>query len=186
MPKISKRQMAQDEFKVMAEVKRDPSLDAHELSKKLGFSPSKIYKILRKYNKGTNKKQKQDTFGISGVNIENNKRKFLILARRNHEKLIEENFPNIINASVKKYSLRNEISLDSCILTNGISDWLFCISSEDLIHITMFSKFLQNNFKEYIEDVNIIELLDTITLGEKLDKDTFMNYSNSIITNRGS
>lgn len=162
MPKISKRQKMNDELKVMAELKKHPSFSVQELSERLGFSKSKVYKILRKFN---NKKD-QGNLGLFSVNNSSSKRKFLILAKKNSKHFFEEPFPKIINTSLKNYSLRNGIDLDSCIMTNGLSDWIFCISTDDILRTMLFCKFLKNNFQDYILDIQVVELLRSMSMND--------------------
>ena len=168
MAKVSQIQIDHDEKRILNLISSNKNMNVDEISKKLGFSKQKVYRILRKYKKNN----------IINTSISKNtdiKRYFFVLAKRTNipmsNSYIEQ---KLINKLRSNFDNKSGIRVNCCFSTNGFSDLLFFISAKNILQTREFCNIISSSFSEYVSKIDIIELLSPI------EKKQYFNKSNAL------
>ena len=172
--------MIDDEKKVLNELNISPNINIDEISEKLGFSKQKIYRIKRKF-----KKDKMELRSPGFSNNNGDYRNFFVLAKRTNIPIPSDKVNNIFVEIFDKEIQSMNIRLNFSYYTHGYSDWLFCITTNNIRQTKMFCKIIENLLREYISNVEIVELLSPIekTDSFKTSKNNIQFFSSKLNTN---
>lgn len=162
MPRISKKQLYEDERKILLELK-NPKVTIAEIASKLHFSKQKIYRVQKKYHM-------DDGFNPE-INNHLEMRRFFILVSRNEKSMPKDMFHSTFEKMIKNNVDTLDVNIHFEYNTNGSSDWLFCISVSSLWSMEQFCMLIQNVFGEYIKKIDHVELISPIEEGLGLSFD---------------
>jgi len=160
MPKISKAQMHEDEKKVIAALRSNPSITVEELARTFGYSKPKIYRIRKIYEKRRTQQNNEDTPLADHKTF----RMFIVLAKLSDATFSKNSITSTFPEQIQTYLKEIGVTVNYSYLTHGYSDWLICITTHNIRQTKLFCKILTTRFAEYIEDINIVELLTPISI----------------------
>jgi len=157
MVKINHIQYLDDKKKIVDALKRNPLIKVDDLAKQLNFSTSKIYKIKKELNE---KKKHNASIQFTDKSLRN----FIILLVANDDNILVNELEFKNNFKIEKFLKEFNINLKFSYLSNGNSDIIIAVSSEDITDTKMFCNILKEEFYQYIKRIEIIELLKPINL----------------------
>jgi len=153
MPKSSKKQIEEDEQKVIEELSRNANKSINEIAKKCNFSRQKVWRIIKRLEK------KNIIWGYVTIVDENKKgmKSYMILIKRTSQPLDQEMVKSIIGRKLEQYAKKIGITIESSFYVNGIYDWIICFNAEDIKQAKKLSESLNRLYEGYIQELHLIE-----------------------------
>jgi len=128
-----------------------------DLSKKIGFSEQKIYKIKREY-------QNKDKHRLYSFNQEKDIRKFFVLIKLDAPSKIKNTIEEIFQTFIVNTSYKTHFQINFSYKTYGKTDFIFQISSEEIIDAKLFCNIIKKIFGSDLRNIEIIEILQPFDL----------------------
>ncbi len=128
MPKRSKKNIIQDERKIMEELQNDAHQDYDTMSKKCGCSRQKVWRFINRIEKD------HSIWGYTAiVNYEKQDLKhFTLLMKRSMNPLNEKIIENIISRKIEKMALDFGVSIESSYYVHGEYDWILTFTAPNI------------------------------------------------------
>jgi len=152
MPKSSRKQIDDDEKKVIRQLQRNSKESIDKIAKKCGFSRQKVWRIIKRLEKN------KTIWGYHAV-VDNEKidmKSYVMLLKRTNEPLGEA-IDTIISESIAEIGREVEVNVQVNSYLHGIYDWMFCFTAEDIRHAKKFGEILTQRFSKYIGEIHILE-----------------------------
>ena len=161
MPKSSKKQIDDDEKKVIRELQRNSKESIDKLAKKCGFSRQKVWRIIKRLENN------RTIWGYHAIVDEKkqNMKSYVILFKGKHlpiENTIEE---NIVNKTIDKLGEKIGVIVEDSYWLHGLYDIMICFFAKDLKTAKKFQEIFINTYTENISELHLIEKIVTIKKG---------------------
>lgn len=155
MPKSSKKQIVEDEKKVLFELQRNANESIDAIAKKCGFSRQKVWRIIKRLEKektiwGYTTVIDDDKLGLS---------KYFILLKRVQKPVPEESINKVISRDLKKEIEIIGAKIDCSFYLHGQFDYLICCTTENIKQVKKFCEILNKVFRESILDMEVLEVI---------------------------
>jgi len=157
MPKSSKKQIVNDEQKVLQELQKDARQSPHEIAKKCGFSRQKVWRIIKKLE-GDNV-----LWGYTAIVDEKkqNMKSYIVLLKRTNSPITKEIIETVTNGGFRKITADINVTLMSSFYLNGIYDCLIMFQASDLGKAKQFCELANKTFTGYIAELSLLEVIFT-------------------------
>jgi len=147
MAKSSKKQIYEDELKVIAELQKNGKENIESISRKCGFSRQKIWRIIKV--------------------LEEDKTIWGYTAIVNDEKINMNRYVMLIKKSVAKIDNAVEgeeigVNIDYSLYLHGEYDWMLIFTAKDIKHAKRFSEIITSQYSDVIKDVKLMETLFSV------------------------
>jgi len=152
MPKSSRKQIDDDEKKVIRELQKNSKESIDKIAKKCGFSRQKVWRIIKRLEKN------KTIWGYHAV-VDNEKIKmksYILLLKRTNVP-IGNNIDKILKDSLDQIGKQVNVNVHLNSYLHGIYDWMLCFTAEDIRHAKKFSEILTREFSKYISEIHILE-----------------------------
>ena len=165
MPKSSKKQISEDEKKIIAEMQNNSGDSIENIAKKCGFSRQKIWRIKKRLEKN------KTIWGYAAIvdNEKLNMKRYIFLVKLKHLPIDNEVEKNMIEGTIDKLGAEMGISVKDSFWLNGNYDYMVCFSADDLKKAKKFQEIFIRTYNRNIAELQLIENIVTIK------KDGFMN-----------
>jgi len=152
MPKSSRKQIDDDEKKVIAELQKNSKESIDKIAKKCNFSRQKVWRIIKRLEKN------KTIWGYHAVidNEKINMKNYIMLLKRTNEP-IGGSIDKILKDSLNQIGEQVGVNVQGNSYLHGIYDWMFCFTAEDIRHAKKFSEILTCEFSKYISEIHILE-----------------------------
>jgi len=165
MPKRSKKQINEDEKKVIEILQRDSSFSIDDLAKECGFSRQKIWRI---------KKRLEEDKAIWGYHavVDNEKLNvnlYIMLIKLKNLPIDNGLEKNFVDRTIDKLGAKIGVTVKDNIWLNGNYDVMVSFLAEDLKKAKHFQEIFMRTFADYILE---LQLLENICI---IEKDGFVN-----------
>ena len=152
MPKSSRKQIDDDEKKVIAELEKNSKESIDKIAKKCNFSRQKVWRIIKRLEKN------KTIWGYHAVidNEKINMKNYIMLLKRTNEP-IGASIDKILKDSLDQIGEQVGVNVQVNSYLHGIYDWMFCFTAEDIRHAKKFSEILTCEFSKYISEIHILE-----------------------------
>ena len=154
MAKTSKKQIYEDERKILVELKGNARGNIDDIAKKCGFSRQKIWRIMKRLEND------KTIWGYTTI-IDDEKfgrKKFIILIKRSVGS-VSETIKKIMDLTMQKKALQVGINIEHSLYLHGSYDWLFILTAENLKNVNKFSNILVTEYSNIISDIKIMECM---------------------------
>ena len=165
MPKSSKKQISEDEKKIIAEMQNNSGDSIENIAKKCGFSRQKIWRIKKRLEKN------KTIWGYSAI-VDDEKldvKRYMMLVKLKHLPIDNEVEKNMIEGTIDKLGAEMGISVKDSFWLNGNYDYMVFFSADDLKKAKKFQEIFIRTYNRNIAELQLIENIVTIK------KDGFMN-----------
>ena len=155
MAKSSKKQIYEDELKVIAELQKNAKENIDVISKNCGFSRQKTWRIIKKFE------EDKTIWGYAAVVNEEKQglKRYMILIKRTTLPLDEKLVDKIITRQLENSASEIDIKIESSIFVHGTFDWVICFKAKDMMHAKKFSEIVNKTYWGYIGEVHMMEVL---------------------------
>jgi len=160
MAKSSKKQIYEDELKVIAELQKNAKENIDVISKNCGFSRQKTWRIIKKLE------EDKTIWGYAAVVNEEKQglKRYMILIKRTTLPIDEKLADKIITRQLEKSASEIDIKIESSMFTHGTFDWVIFFTAKDMIHAKKFSEIVNQTYWGYIGESHMIETMFPIRI----------------------
>ncbi len=153
MAKNSKRQIRQDEKKIIQELLTNSNKSINEIAKNCGFSRQKVWRIIKNLEKN------KTIWGYISVIDEEKleKNSYTVLIKRTSKPVAKELVRKIVDREMEKQANELDILIKDSVYTNGYFDWLINFESEDKKDANRFCESLKKEFEGFIKEIYLLE-----------------------------
>lgn len=165
MPKRSKKQINEDEKKVIEMLQKDSSYSIDDMAKDCGFSRQKIWRIKKRLE------ENKTIWGYHAV-IDNEKlnvNQYIILARLKNLPIDNGLEKNIIDRNIDKLGAKIGVFVKDTYWVNGNHDLMVSFLAENIKKAKHFQEIFVRTFTESISEIQLLEIICII------EKDGFVN-----------
>ena len=165
MPKSSKKQINEDEKKIIAELQNNSGDSIENIAKNCGFSRQKVWRIKKRLEKN------KTIWGYSAI-VDDEKldvKRYMMLVKLKHLPIDNEVEKNMIEGIIDKLGAEIGISVKDSFWLNGNYDYMVCFSADNLKNAKKFQEIFIRTYNSNIAELQLIENIVTIK------KDGFMN-----------
>jgi len=155
MVKNSKKQIYEDELKVIAEIQKNAKESIDIIAKKCGCSRQKIWRIIKRLE------EDKTIWGYAAiVNEEKQELKsYMILIKRTTLPLNEKLADKIITRQLEKSASKIDIKIEHSMFTHGTFDWVICFETKDMKQAKKFCEIVNKTYLGYIGELHMMEVL---------------------------
>jgi len=153
MPKRSKKQIKNDENKILKELEKNANKSINEIAKKCNFSRQKVWRIIKRLEKNNT------IWGyVTVVDTEKKEKNSYIILIKRTNKPADRKLANLITDRIlEKKAIKFGIEIESSFYVNGNYDWIICINAESIKQVKMFIEAVNSTYEGYIKDAQILE-----------------------------
>ncbi len=159
MPKSSKEKIAEDEQKIVKELKTHAKDSISSIAEKCGCSRQAVWRTIKRLEKN------KTIWGYSTVVDDDklNQKRYFIFFKRSHNSVSKEIIEAITTERLKQETKDIDVTIEGSYFVHGFSDWMLCITANDITHVKKFSEVLNRLFEEnVISDLKILEVLFSV------------------------
>lgn len=152
MPKRSRKQMREDEKKIVSYLKKDSRASINEMAEKLGFSRQKVWRIIKKLEKNNK------IWGYTTIVDDDkfNQKRYVILIKKTmapSDKWVEK----ITDLTMQKKSEELGVEVEYSMFLHGDYDWMFIVTADELKDAKKFTEALTEEYHGIIRDIELLE-----------------------------
>jgi DNA-binding Lrp family transcriptional regulator len=165
MPKSSKKQIDEDEKKLLKVLQTSSGDNIENIAKKCGFSRQKVWRLKKRLEKdktiwGYNAVFDDEKLGL---------RRYLILIKRTNTPISKMQL-NIINSrKVKQVSSKLGINIECSFYIHGSYDWFIMVTAKDIRFVKKVIEVFTILLKGFISEVQVEEVIFSV------EKNNFTN-----------
>ena len=160
MAKSSKKQIYEDELKVIAELQKNAKENIDTISKNCGYSRQKVWRIINRLE------ENKSIWGYAAVVNEEKQglKRYMILIKRTTLPFDKKLADKIVTRQLENSASKIDIKIESSMFTHGTFDWVICFRAKDMMHAKKFSEIINKTYWGYIGEVHMIEVLFPIRI----------------------
>ena len=160
MAKSSKKQIYEDELKVIAELQKNAKESIEVIAKNCGYSRQKVWRIINRLE------ENKTIWGYAAVVNEEKQglKRYMILIKRTTLPLDEKLADKIVSRQLENSASKIDIKIESSMFTHGTFDWVICFRTKDMKHAKKFSEIVNKTYWGYIGELHIMETLFPIRI----------------------
>ena len=160
MAKSSKKQIYEDELKVIAELQKNSNENIGAIAKKCGCSRQKVWRIIKGLE------EDKTIWGYTAIVNEKKQglKSYMILIKRTPLPIDEKLAYKIITRQLENSASKIDIKIESSMFTHGTFDWVICFKAKDMKHAKKFSEIVNETYWGYIGELHMIEALFPIRI----------------------
>ncbi len=168
MAKSSKKQIDQDEKKVIEQLQRNSNESIDKIAKQCGFSRQKVWRIIKRLESN------KTIWGYTAVPDKEKQgvRHYFLLIRRSNEP-ISGSIDELISGFKKGSAKTLGIYVRTACILHGQYDVLLCFTAKDISVAKKFIEFINKRYSVVIKDTLLLEDIFSIKicgmLNPKLD-----------------
>ncbi|MGF3554174.1 MAG: Lrp/AsnC family transcriptional regulator [Thermoplasmatota archaeon] len=155
MAKSSRQEIEKDEKSVIYELMKDSSQSINIISKKLGFSRQKVWRIIKKLQ------QEKTIWGYTAI-IENEKlgmKAYVIIGKRTTKPVPKEKLEPVIKKGFEELAKSSNCILDDTYYLNGEYDFLTIFKAKNLQDAKKFQEEFNRLYIGFIQKTQLFEVL---------------------------
>jgi DNA-binding Lrp family transcriptional regulator len=155
MPKSSRKQIDEDEKKILAVLESNAKESIDAIAKKCGFSRQKVWRIIKRLEKN------KTIWGYHAV-VDNNKiglQRYFVLIKRTNKPFSKEHIDSIIKRVINQEIAKMGIIVENASYVHGDFDGIHIIRASNVLQVKKYCEILNNLSKGYISDMKILEEL---------------------------
>jgi len=161
MPKSSKKQINEDEKKLLKVLQTSSGDNIENIAKKCGFSRQKVSRIKKRLEKdktiwGYNAVFDEEKLGL---------KKYIILLKRTNKPISPEKLQIPIKGTAKQELAKRGIEIDFNLLVHGDYDLALCVTTRGVKELVILTNALNKMFGEYIAEMKTLEVLFPLQKG---------------------
>jgi len=152
MAKSSKKQIDQDEKRVIEQLQRNSNESIDKIAKTCGFSRQKVWRIIKRLENN------KTIWGYTAIPDKEKQgvRHYIMLIKRSNEPAGDV-IGEIIDA-FKKYAGKNlGIFVQNACLLQGEYDALLSFTAKDISVAKRFTEYINKKYSHYIKDIMMLE-----------------------------
>ena len=161
MAKNSKKQIEEDEIKVIAELQKNSNENIGTIAKKCGFSRQKAWRIIKRLE------EEKTIWGYHAIvnNEKVNIHDYVLLIKVKHLPINNSFEKEIVERKIDKLAAEMEVTVEGSYWLHGSYDGMISFSAKDLRKAKKFQEVYLNAFNGNIAELNLLEKLVIVKEG---------------------
>ena len=153
MPKRSKKQIEDDETKILQELEKKANKSINDIAKKCGFSRQKVWRIIKRLEKNNT------IWGYVTIIDNESQRKnlYIMLIKRTTQPITKDLLDLIAKRKLEKTAETMGIKIECSSYVNGAYDWIVYFTAEDIKHAKKFCEGFNTTYKGFIKELELLE-----------------------------
>ena len=155
MPKSSKKQINEDEKKLLKTLQENSADNIENIAKKCGFSRQKLWRIKKRLEKN------KTVWGYHAV-VDEEKlglKRYLILIKRTNKPISKMQLNIITSRKVKQVSSKLGINIECSYYIHGTYDWFIMVTAKDLRFVKKIVEVFTILLKGFISEIKVEEVI---------------------------
>ncbi len=155
MVKSSKKQIKQDEERILQELQVNAKDNIDNIAKRCGFSRQKVWRIMKRLE------QNKIIWGYTAI-TDDEKRKintYVVLIKRAHVPVTEKFADKIIVRKIQELVPSSRVTILDSMYMHGVYDWLITFTAPDIREAKKFSETLIKFYQGFINDLELLETM---------------------------
>ena len=165
MPKSSKKQINEDEKKLLKILQTSSGDNIENIAKKCGFSRQKLWRIKKRLEKD------KTIWGYHAV-VDDEKlglRRYLILIKRTNKPISKMQLNVITSRKLKQVTSKLGINIECSFYIHGSYDWFIMVTAKDIRFVKKVIEAFTILLKGFISEVQVEEVIFSV------EKNNFTN-----------
>ena len=165
MPKSSKKQINEDEKKLLKTLQENSADNIENIAKKCGFSRQKLWRIKKRLEKN------KTVWGYHAV-VDEEKlglKRYLILIKRTNKPVSKMQLNIITSRKVQQVSSKLGINIESSFYIHGSYDWFISVTAKDIRMVKKVIEVFTLLLKGFMSEVSVQEVVFVV------EKNNFTN-----------
>ena len=161
MPKSSKKQIDEDEKKLLKVLQTGSVDNIENIAKKCGFSRQKVGRIKKRLEKD------KTIWGYPAV-VDDEKlgvKRYQILIKKSPVPVSENLMDLMLDKETGKQLKKVGVEIDCSFFTHGYFDWSLCMTAPDIKVALRFIEILKTKFKDCISEIQLLEVVFPLLKG---------------------
>ena len=153
MPKRSRKQIENDETKILKELEKNANKSINEIAKKCGFSRQKVWRIIKRL-------EKNNTIWGYVTIIDNETlgfHSYVLLIKRTTQPVTKDLLEIITKRKLEKTAEKLDIIINCSFYTNGEYDWVIHFYAGDIKHAKKFAEGVNITYQGFIQEIQLLE-----------------------------
>jgi DNA-binding Lrp family transcriptional regulator len=155
MAKRSKKQILEDEAKVIKELLKSSGQSIEIIAKRCGFSRQKVWRIINRLEEshiiwGYTTVIDEEKLGRNG---------FILLLKRSAKPMHADALENVVTGKFADDIANIGVDVVSSMYTHGVYDWIVCFVAKDIKQAKKVTGYFLEEFEGYIADIVLLEEL---------------------------
>ena len=161
MAKNSKKQIEEDEIKVIAELQKNSNENIGTIAKKCGFSRQKAWRIIKRLE------EEKTIWGYHAIvnNEKINMHDYILLIKGKHLPINNSFEKEIVERKIDKLAAEMEVTVEGSYWLHGNYDGMLSFSAKDLRKAKKFQEVYLNTFNGNIAELNLLEKMVIVKEG---------------------
>ena len=159
MAKSSKKQIDQDEKRVIEQLQRNSNESIDKIAKTCGFSRQKVWRIIKRLENN------KTIWGYTAIPDKEKQgvRHYIMLIKRSNQPA-GDIVDNVLD-SFKKYTGKSlGIFVQTACVLQGEYDIMLCFTAKDISVAKRFTEFIKKKYATYISDIMMVEDIFSIRI----------------------
>jgi len=159
MAKSSKKQIDEDEKKVIEQLQKNSNESIDRIAKYCGFSRQKVWRIIKRLE------HNKTIWGYTAVPDKEKQgvHHYIMLIRRSNEPVAGV-ISELIDGFKKNQGKSLGITMQTACVLHGSYDVLLCFTAKDIAAAKKFTEFINKKFSQYIRDIMVMEDIFSIKI----------------------
>jgi len=161
MAKNSKKQIEEDEIKVIAELQKNSNENIGTIAKKCGFSRQKAWRIIKRLE------EEKTIWGYHAIvnNEKVNMHGYVLLVKGKRLPINNSFEKDIAERKIDKIAAEMGVSVENSYWLHGNYDGMISFSAKDLRQAKKFQEVYLNTFNGNIAELNLLEKMVIVKEG---------------------
>ena len=155
MAKTSKKQIEEDEKKVIDQLQKNCMENLDLFAKKCGFSRQKVWRIIK------NLEQENVVWGYTAIVDPEvlKKKRYLLLMKRNTQKINRKIIDILLSREFEEVISKLGITIETSSYVHGEYDWIASFLAPDIVYAKKFSELVKITYPETFQRIDLVETL---------------------------
>ena len=161
MPKSSRKQIDNDEKKILRELQKNSKESIDKIAKKCSFSRQKVWRIIKRLEKN------KTIWGYRAVvdDEQINMKTYILLIKGRRLPIDNPAEKDIVERTMDKLGERIGVIVEDSIWLHGDYDWIMSFMAEDLKTAKRFYEALTQQYGENISELKLMETIVAVKKG---------------------
>ncbi|UCF12925.1 MAG: Lrp/AsnC family transcriptional regulator [Thermoplasmatales archaeon] len=155
MPKSSKKQIDEDDKKLLKVLETSSGDNIENIAKKCGFSRQKVWRIKKRLEKDNTIWGYNAVFDDEKLDLN----RYLILIKRKNKPLTEMQLNIITSRKVKQVSSKLGINIECSFYIHGSYDWFIMVTAKNIRFVKKVIDVFTILLKGFISEVQVEEVI---------------------------
>jgi len=155
MPKRSKKQIDEDENKIIIELKENSKKSIDKIAEKCNFSRQKVWRTIKRLE------DNKTIWGYTAITDDEkqNLKHYTVLVKRSTHPFNKDVVNDVVKGSLEDRFKDEKISIRNILFVHGEYDWIITFTAPDIKMMKRFCEKMMEMFGDYISDYKVLETI---------------------------